>query len=145
MKRPLSVQINVLSNLIHRRCDEYVTAKLGAPDQNYTETNAKVIGFLMVNNDRDIFQKDIEEALQLRRSTVSTLLQGMEKKGFITRESVASDARVKKIIPTNKALEIQKEISPVLSSFEKSLAKGISPEEEKIFLSVLKRLESNLH
>lgn len=37
---------------------------------------------------REIYQKDIEEEFQIRKSTVTGILQLMEKNGFIYRESV---------------------------------------------------------
>lgn len=52
---------------------------------------------------REIYQKDIEEEFQIRKSTVTGILQLMEKNGFIYRESVEKDARLKRIVPTKKA------------------------------------------
>lgn len=52
---------------------------------------------------REIYQKDIEEEFQIRKSTVTGILQLMEKNGFIYRENVEKDARLKRIVPTKKA------------------------------------------
>lgn len=41
---------------------------------------------------REIYQKDIEEEFQIRKSTVTGILQLMEKNGFIYRENVEKDA-----------------------------------------------------
>ena len=49
---------------------------------------------------RDIYQKDVEKEFQIRRSTATGTLQILEKNGFITREPVKQDARLKKLMPT---------------------------------------------
>lgn len=144
MQQPLTVRINALSNTIHRKVDEFVTSEISNDKNNFTATNARVIGYLLINDDKDIFQKDIEDILELRRSTVSTLLQGMEKKGFITRESVNYDARVKKIVPTPLAIELHNKIAKVLDRFEKKFNQNISDSEIKTFLAVLQKLQNNL-
>lgn len=44
---------------------------------------------------RIIFQKDLETEFCIGRSTVTNILNLMEKKGFVRRESVSYDARLK--------------------------------------------------
>ena len=53
----------------------------------------------------DIYQKDVEKEFQIRRSTATGTLQILEKNGFIRREPVKQDARLKKLVPTDKAKE----------------------------------------
>ena len=67
---------------------------------DYSIYDAKEAGF-----DKVVFiiRKDIEEEFQIRKSTVTGILQLMEKNGFIYRESVEKDARLKRIVPTKKA------------------------------------------
>ena len=57
-----------------------------------------IIRYLYENREQDIFQKDIEQRFAVGRSTVTNLIQLMEKKGFVKRESVKQDARLKKVI-----------------------------------------------
>ena len=52
---------------------------------------------------KDLYQKDIEEEFQIRKSTVTGYVQLMEKNGYLTRESVKGDARKKRLVPTEKA------------------------------------------
>ena len=61
-----------------------------------------IIRYLYENREQDIFQKDIEQRFAVGRSTVTNLIQLMEKKGFVKRESVKQDARLKKVILTEK-------------------------------------------
>ena len=41
---------------------------------------------------KDLYQKDIEEEFQIRKSTVTGYVQLMEKNGYLTRESVKGAA-----------------------------------------------------
>ena len=52
--------------------------------------------------DTEIYQKDIEQEFKVSRATASNMLQLMERKGLIVRESVSCDARLKKISLTRK-------------------------------------------
>ena len=63
-----------------------------------------IIRYLYENREQDIFQKDIEQRFAVGRSTVTNLIQLMEKKGFVKRESVKQDARLKKVILTEKGI-----------------------------------------
>ena len=48
-----------------------------------------VLKFVLLESlHRDLYQKDIEEEFQIRKSTVTGILKLMEKHGYIYRESV---------------------------------------------------------
>ena len=59
-------------------------------------SNGYIISYLCENEDKHIFQRDIEHEFDLSRSTVSTILKELEKEGLIERKSVIIDARLKK-------------------------------------------------
>lgn len=141
----IGMEINMMSNLIHREIDSFISKKdPNLVEENITGLNGRVIGFLYLNRDKDIFQKDIEEVLRIRRSTASTLLKGMEEKGLISRLSVEFDARLKKIVLTEKANYVQLRISKDIEKFENKLREGITDEELEIFENVLGKIGKNL-
>ena len=63
-----------------------------------TLSNGWILKTLYENPGRDVFQKDIEAECGMARSTVAGVVKLMERKGLIRRESVASDARLKKAL-----------------------------------------------
>lgn len=131
--------ISILSNRIHRRLDK-VASKYGI-----TGVQSRILGFLYYNSKkRDIFQKDIEEELDIRRSSVTSVLQLMEKNGYIERVSVSKDARLKKIIITEKGLEIQRNVHDFILELEKSLRDELSDEEFNILISLIDRLSNTI-
>ena len=51
------------------------------------DTQIRILDFVLMSYpDREIYQKDIEEELNIRSASVSTLLKKMEAQDFIRRE-----------------------------------------------------------
>lgn len=93
---------------------------------------------------KDIYQKDIEKEFQIRRSTATGILQLLEKNGFVVRESVEWDARLKKIVPTEKAEGVREEILSNIRYMEKILKQGISKQDMETCRKVLEQMSENL-
>jgi DNA-binding MarR family transcriptional regulator len=69
----------------------------------------------------------------------------MEKKGYIRRVSVMKDARLKRILLTEKAIAIQKQNSfEIHQSFERTLREGLSDEELDVFFHCIEQMKKNL-
>lgn len=114
------------------------------PTNDVTLHHGRIIGYLWHNRDKDVYQRDIEKEFGIRRSTATRLLQLMESNGLITREQVMSDARLKKIVLTQKAVEMEQEIHKVIDSFEEQLSQAFTPEEEEEFRMLLGKLNARL-
>ena len=114
-------------------------------DDNLTVSQAYVIDFIyMEGKEKDIFQKDLEKEFDLKRSSVSLLLNNMEKSDLIQRVPVAEDARLKKIILTEKAMILNENISMAINSVENKLSENITLEEINVFYRVLDKIRNNL-
>lgn len=107
-----------------------------------TATYGWVIGYV-AHSKKDVYQRDIERAFNIRRSSVSKMLALMEKRGLVERVAVNRDARLKKIVLTDKALEIHKIAEEDRMQVEKQLLSGLSNEELSCFVKVLDKLEAN--
>mgnify|MGYP000618033328 FL=1 len=63
-------------------------------DDGLTTMQKHVLKFLLLETlHKVVYQKDIEEEFQIRKSTATGMLQLLEKNGFIVRESEKKDAR----------------------------------------------------
>lgn len=109
-----------------------------------TPTQMQIMEYILEHRSEEIFQKDLEKVLNLRRATVSGVLQTMEKNDLIKRVSCTMDARIKKIILNPKAEEMFKEKEKRMQEFELIVSKGISPKELEIFSKVLKKIKQNV-
>ena len=135
-------QIRTVSNLIKRRMKEIVKKN---HEYNVTGIHIHLTKYLIENQDKEIFQKDIEEEFCIRRSTVTAILNLMEKNDIIKRERVDYDARLKKTVLTEKAKEINKNIYHQILDMEKSIFKGLDEQEVKNFCEVLKKIKNNIN
>ena len=98
--------IHILSNQMKRR-----NASEAVGDDGLTTMQKHVLKHILLETmHREVYQKDIEEEFQIRKSTATGILQLMEKNGFISRESSKKDARLKRIVPTPKAEALRPEI-----------------------------------
>ncbi len=103
-----------------------------------------IIRFLYANRNRDIFQKDVEQHFSIGRSTVTNIIQLMEKKGFVARQSVEHDARLKKVVLTEKGIQSHETMEALIESLDMSLVEGITDGELEVFYSVIEKLKENL-
>ena len=137
--RLLGMEIRKLSNCMRHAVPRFCN------DEDVTAVNGRIIMYLYHHKEEDIFQKDIENEFSIRRSTSSSIISLMEKKGYIERVSVAHDARLKKLVLTDKALQVCDIIKTNTMEFEKTLIEGITDEELKIFYSVLDKIVDNIN
>ncbi len=138
---PIAILIKILSNYIKRNLD---SAAAQVPLKNITGTQIQIISYIYHEAKSDVFQKDIETKYSIRRSTATGILQLMEKNGLVTREPVDYDARLKKIVLTEKAHTISKQAKLNVFELEKRLTKGISTEELAVFRSIIWKMKVNL-
>lgn len=94
---------------------------------------------------RDLYQKDIEEEFQIRKSTATGSLQLLEKKGLIRRENDKNDARLKRIVPTRKAEPLRPQLLDLIRRRDQQLLAGIPQEEIDICFKVLYQVLDNLN
>ena len=143
-KRRIGYEIRRTDINMRRFLDERAEGKAPPPGGRPTHNHRRIMNFLFDNREKEIFQKDIEEHFSISSATCSKTLKLIEKNGFIERRSVESDARLKRIVLTDKALEISDRIKSDLDDFEKRLEDGISEAELSVFFSVLDRVNRNI-
>lgn len=109
-----------------------------------TAYHGRIIGYLYGHRDTDVFQRDIENHFGIRRSTVTKVLQAMENNGLITRTAVLSDARLKKLSLTQKALDMHGHFREEIDNFEVMLSEGLTAEELESFFNITEKIYNNL-
>lgn len=142
-ERPqIGFQLKFINNLIRRRMDvRFSEQGLG----ELSGMQGPMVGYIYDNcKKQDIFQKDIEKVFNIRRSTATVMLQNLELKGFITRQAVEHDARLKKIMVTKKAEQYSLRIREQIDEFHKELEQGITEEEKEEFSRILDKIQQNL-
>lgn len=141
-ERYIGLEISKINNMLRRKCKrENLFAQ---SEGEVTRKNGWIIGYLADNRDKDIFQKDIENKFSIRRSTVSGILQLMEKKGYVKREGVAYDARLKKLTLTEKAWDYYYKIMVKINEGEDMLRTDLDMDEINTFLATIDKIKKNI-
>ena len=108
-----------------------------------TATHGFILGYLSDHSDKDIFQRDLEAHLKIGRSSVTTVLNLMEKNGYVTRSLVDKDARLRKISLTEKGRAMNLRIRKIIDRMESSLLDGLSEAEINQLCELIERVRSN--
>ncbi len=140
MKRLIGAEIRSLQNLISRQLDGF-TASLG--EDLVSGPNLFILKYLVANQDKDVFQCDLEKVLSVTKSTCSKVLTTMQQKGLIERSGVA-DARYKKITVTQKGKNLVEKCDKFIYAHDESLVKGLSEEQIQTFLFCIDTIKANI-
>ena len=141
MRRIVGYEIKTLENLITRKI--LLTAK----DAGYpalTTVQIRIMRYLFLNKDKEIYQKDIEKNFVVRRSTASGIIDTMEKNGMLERVSTDLDLRSKRIVITEKYAGKMELLEELINKFQDSLLEGVTDSELNTFFSVIDKMKENL-
>ena len=143
MKQELHIgyEIRETNNLIHRYVEN---ERKNSYLSELSFIQGGMIHHIYKNRDRDIYQKDLEERFEIRRSTATGILQGLEKKGYIERVSDPDDKRMKKLVLTDKAVAMEKGFHRQIEECERVFMDGLSEEEKRITVTALKKIRENI-
>lgn len=140
--KSMGLRLKSVNNMIRRALD----AKFSEEGmEEVCGMQGPLIGYIFEQSrSRDVFQRDLEKEFNIRRSTATVMLQNMEQKGFIVRVPVEQDARLKKIVLTDKAIELHNAIRRSIDVFNTYLEAGITQEEKEEFFRILDKVTENL-
>lgn len=134
-------EIHRTEHMMSRRLEAAVKAE-GIDE--ITLSHGWIVRFLYENRERDIYQKDIEKYFLVGRSTVTNSIKLMEKKGLIRREFVECDARLKKVLLTEKGIRAHETIEGMIAELNFGLLDGIDEQDAQVFLKVIRRVRENI-
>ena len=102
-----------------------------------------ILGYLYSHRDSEIYQKNLEAAFNIGKSTVTGIVKTLEKAGYLQRTDVEGDARLKKITLTELGIKRHLDAIAMFDRLEKNLKRNITPEDLKTFLNVLDQMKRN--
>lgn len=137
----INTELRILSRKI---ANYFITYGNRKKIEKMTGSGAWIIAYIAENSNRDVFQRDLEREFDITRSTASKNVDLMVENGFIERQSVDYDARLKKLVLTEKAKDVFKIMRNDRATLEAQMLRGFSDEEKKQLRSFLKRLSANL-
>ena len=124
----------LLSNLLGRRFQEAGI-----------EMTAEQWGaIILLLNDDTMTQGQLGERLYLEKSSVSRLVGGLERRGWVVRTKSPDDSRQKLVSATPKALETAERCAVIARAILKEAQGGMTEDEQLVCRSFLARIIANL-
>lgn len=139
-KRSIGFEIKAIDNMITRQIISVSKEDI----YHMSPVQARLLIYINKNKEKEIYQKDLEELFNMRRSTISGILKTMEKNNLIRRIDNPKDARIKQIILTNYSLNIGDRMKKSRDEFDKKLERNISKEDLETFYKVIDQIKENI-
>ena len=137
----IPAQIRRVDNLIFRKINQF--ARENNVEQA-TPMHGWIIEYLYRHRDAAVFQRDIEREFSITRSTVTNILQLMERKGYIQRQSVPQDARLKQLVLTEEGVRFHENTILSFHQTDDYVANLLTEEENAELLRLLNKLRDAL-
>jgi MarR family multiple antibiotic resistance transcriptional regulator len=129
-----SLASRLLSNMLGKRLQEAGI-----------EMTAEQWGAIIVLLNCDAMtQGQLGEQLYLEKSSVSRLVDGLERRGWIVRTKSPGDNRHKQVSPTPKALETAEHCADIARAILQEAQRGMTEDERLVCRSFLARIIANL-
>lgn len=139
-KYPYSLYIKLIAQKIRELTDQLLM------DHDLNTSQAILLWHInqSIEENIEINRKYLEKTMALSGPSITNLLNGLEKTGFISRNSNPADGRNLSIDVTAKAKQFIEEKSSVLSKSEELVTEGMSSAEKAMFVSLLTRAFENV-
>ena len=91
-----------------------------------------------------ISHKEISEYSLKDKTSVTKIIDTLEKKNLVVRVPDQLDHRIKRVVLSNKGKKLFSEVIPVMELTRDQLRKGITEKEVELLRSVLSKIYKNL-
>ena len=131
--------VNLISHRVKRQLDRSLA------DLGINGFQSRVLHYIRAHyREGPVFQRDVENVFAISRSTATGILQHLEREGYISREGVQQDGRLKSLVPTEKGTRLDDQVHACLQQTEQEMIAGISPGQIQMFIEIVSKMSSNL-
>ncbi|HET6452371.1 MAG TPA: MarR family winged helix-turn-helix transcriptional regulator [Spirochaetia bacterium] len=85
-------------------------------------------------------QKDLEKDMRLVTSSITNLVQGLERKGLILRKDSAVDGRAKELYLTREGWRVRKKLGSHVAEWQSVLTEPVTDSELAVVVRLLERM-----
>ncbi|AGX44711.1 MarR family winged helix-turn-helix transcriptional regulator [Clostridium saccharobutylicum] len=133
--------IGMLTNKISKKLIYYVNSNL----EKFNLTTEQWVVLLNLSKQNKISQKLLAKLSGKDQSTLTRILDILERKNFIERHPSKEDRRSFEIHITETGLNITEQVIPFLDELFNNLLEDISYEKLKIYNEVLLKIDNNIN
>lgn len=105
---------------------------------------AKMISYIYANQEEGVIQKDLAKKFNRNKASITSMLQGLEKKGYIQRIISKNNEREKNIYVLEKGKELIEDFDELFITVENKLLNNLTNEEIENLKKLLTRVNENL-
>ncbi|MEQ1645292.1 MAG: MarR family transcriptional regulator [Pyrinomonadaceae bacterium] len=87
-----------------------------------------------------ITSSKLTDGLNLTRGAISKIVEKLESKGLVSRESIEGDARVKELYLTDKGTKLLPQLVKIADDNDRRFFEGLTDSEQQILRKVLHKL-----
>ena len=109
-----------------------------------SSSQGRALHYFLGLRKKEKFQKDYENEFDVKASSASAVIKQLEDKGFIERECLDRDSRLKKITLTDKALKLKGQVENDIEVMQNKLLKNVSKKDYDVFCQVCQQMIDNL-
>lgn len=115
-------------------------------DLGLSSIQSRMLGYLyfQTRSGKKVFQRELEEEFKIRKSSVTSVIQLMEKKGLVRRTGVPGDARKKELVLTEQGIAVQETVLERLNRLEAMVNETLSAEERRLWYACIRKIETRL-
>lgn len=123
-----------------------IYAELSAPICRRYGLNQTCFDVLLfcANNPENNTARDICAVRGIKSGIASVAVETLIQNGYMTRESDPADRRIRRLIPTEKAIPLIEEGRTMQKRFADTLHSGITQDELASFMTMTDKLEKNI-
>ncbi|WP_336707183.1 MarR family winged helix-turn-helix transcriptional regulator [Oerskovia sp. USHLN155] len=111
-------------------------------ERDLSHEQAFVLGYLVQNP--GAIQRDIAAVSRTSAASVSSLLQGLERRGLIERRTQSGDERRKRVFATPAGTELIAGFDVAMAQADETILAPLTPEERATLLSLLTKITAEL-
>lgn len=137
MKENIACYLKVITNIL----DKSKTNSLRKYE--ITSSQADILVYLFMNENKEIYQKDIEKHFELTNPTVNGIINRLELKKLVYRQKDEFDKRLTLIKLTENGLQMKKNMELDAKKFNEILLNNISNKDLETLNKVLQKLFEN--
>ena len=104
------------------------------------QMHAMIFIHINTKEGKKVCQKDVEKQINLRPSSVSTLISNLEKDGFLVRTVSDGDARTKYLELTEKGKDLCIKDKMLVDSCDGAIQSALTEEEQTQFVNLLEKI-----
>lgn len=132
--------------LVNLNCVWHRVIEKRMSDLGLSSIQSRMLGYVYFQycQKKKVLQRELEEEFKIRKSSVTSVIQILEKKGLVRRVGVPGDARKKEVVLTEYGIAVQERVMERLKSLENMVSEVLNPEERKLWYSCIRKIETRL-